>query len=75
MVEAWLEGPKRKQSMCHFFVKDTWTKEFLVLSSPRDDKTPLAEFLQVLQAAGLDKKKVVLKDKNGNFDHLKSTLN
>lgn len=57
-----------------FFVKDTWTKEFLVLSSPRDDKMPRAECLQVLQAAGLGKKKVVFKDKNGNFDHLKSTL-
>lgn len=57
-----------------FFVKDTWTKEFLVLSSPRDEKTPRAECLQALQAAGLGKKKVVFKDKNGNFDHLKSTL-
>lgn len=57
-----------------FFVKDTWTKEFLVLSSPRDDKMPRAECLQVLEAAGLGKKKVVFKDKNGNFDHLKSTL-
>lgn len=55
-------------------MKDTWTKEFLVLSSPRDDKTPRAEFLLTLQAAGLGKKKVVFKDKNGNFDHLKSTL-
>ena len=49
-------------------------KEFLVLSSPRDDKMPRAEFLQVLQAAGLGKKKVVFKDKNYNFDHLKGTL-
>ena len=57
-----------------FFVKDTWTKEFLVLSSPTDDKTPRAECLQALQAAGLGKKKVVFKDKYGNFDHLKSTL-
>ena len=63
MVEAWVQGPKRRQSMCHFFVKDTWTKEFLVLSSPRDDKTPRVEFLQAFQAEGLGKKKLCLKTK------------
>ena len=72
MVGAWLQGSKTRQRICHFFVKDTWTNEFLVLSCPRCDKTPRAELLQALQAAGLGKKKVVFKDKNGNFDHSKS---
>ena len=57
-----------------FFVKDTWTKEFLVLSSPLDDKTPRVDMLQSLNAAGLGKMKVVFKDKNGDFNHLRSTL-
>ena len=62
--------PKKKaKPYVPFFVKDTWTKEFLVLSSPSDDKTPRADMLQSLQAAGLGKVKVVFKDKNGDFSH------
>lgn len=57
-----------------FFVKDTWTKDFLVLASTADDKTPRADVLQSLKAAGLGKVKVVFKDRNGDFNHLKSTL-
>ena len=39
-----------------------------------DDKTPRPDMLQSLQAAGLGKKKVVFKDKNGDFNHLRNTL-
>ena len=67
--------PKKKaKQYVPFFVKDTWTKEFLVLSSTMDDKTPRPDMLQSLQAAGLGKKKVVFKDKNGDFNHLRNTL-
>ena len=67
--------PKKKaKPYVAFFVKDTWTKEFLVLSSPSDDKTPRADMLQSLQTAGLGKVKVVFKDNNGDFSHLKNTL-
>ena len=67
--------PKKKaKPYVPFFVKDTWTKEFLVLSSPSDDKTPRADMLQSLQVPGLGKVKVVFKDKNDDFSHLKNTL-
>ena len=56
------------------FIKETWTHDFVVLSSTTDDKTPNTRMLQSLQAAGLSRKKVVFKDKHGNFSHLRSTL-
>ena len=75
MVRARVQDRKKKaKPYVAFFVKDTWTKEFLVLSSPSDDKTPRADMLQSLQAAGLGKVKVVFKDNNGDFSHLKNTL-
>ena len=67
--------PKKKaKPYVPFFVKDTWTKEFLVLLSPSDDKTPQVDMIRSLQAASLGKVKVVFKDKNGDFSHLKNTL-
>lgn len=66
--------PRKKARVLPIFVKDTWTHEFLVLSSTTDDKTPTARMLQSLQAAGLGRRKIVFKDKHGDFSHLRSTL-
>lgn len=64
--------PKKKaKPYVPFFMKDTWTKGFLVLSSKEN---PRVDMLRSLQAAGLGKVKVVFKDKNGDFSHLQNTL-
>ncbi len=56
------------------WVKDTWTHDFVVLSSTADNRTPTSQVMQQLQSAGLGRKKIVFKDKNGGFDHLRETL-
>ena len=56
------------------WIKDTWTHDFAVLSSTADDRTPPPGVMQQLQNAGLGKTKIVFKDKNGGFNHLRETL-
>ena len=56
------------------WIKDTWTHDFAVLSSTTADRTPPPAVMQQLQNAGLGKKKIVFKDKNGGFNHLRETL-
>ena len=48
--------------------------DFAVLSSTTDDRTPSPELMQQLQIAGLGKRKIVFKDKNGGFNHLREML-
>ena len=65
---------KRTQPAFHFPVKDTWTHEFFLLSSPEVERTPSIQDVGGLVKAGLGKKKIVFKDKHGGFPHLRDTL-
>ena len=60
--------------MTNFFVRDTWTHGFVLLSSPSDEKTPTMQEMAELSAAGLGTKRVVFPNKRGDFEHLKTTL-
>ena len=68
--------PRKRQriSPMPVWVKDTWTHDFVLLSSTADNRTPTSQVMQQLQSAGLGRKKIVFKDKNGGFDHLRETL-
>ena len=45
--------------MTNLFVRDTWTHDFFLLSSPSDEKTPTMQEMVELFAAGVGKKRVV----------------
>eukprot|EP00794_Sanderia_malayensis_P013336 gene13336-14714_t len=57
-----------------FPVKDTWTHEFFLFSSPEVERTPGVQEIGALSRAGLGKKKIVFKYKRGGFPHLRNTL-
>ena len=65
---------RNRNALQPVWIKDTWTHDFAVLSSTADDRTPPPGVMQQLQNAGLGKKKIVFKDKNGGFNHLRETL-
>lgn len=69
------KGPMLKGSPL-FVIKprETWTHNFCLLSSVDISKTPNFEELSTLKDAGLGKKKVMFSKKEGDFEHLKSTL-
>ncbi|CAB4028644.1 E3 ubiquitin- ligase pub2, partial [Paramuricea clavata] len=71
--ETW---PRKKQRSSPFaaWVKDTWTHDFVLLSSTTAGRTPTPQIMQQLQSAGLGRKEIVFKDKQGGFDHLRETL-
>lgn len=55
-------------------IKETWTHDFFLLASQNAEKAPnLAESNALLQA-GMGKKHIVFKDKQGSFAHIKETL-
>ena len=65
---------KRQKTIPVIVVKETWTHDFFLLASPNAEKTPtLAESNALLQA-GIGKKRIVFKDKQGSFAHIKETL-
>ena len=65
---------KRQKTIPVVVVKETWTHDFFLLASPNAAKTPtLAESNALLQA-GMGKKRIVFKDKQGSFAHIKETL-
>jgi hypothetical protein len=65
---------KRKRPVPAYVIKDTWTHDFLLLSSPSTDKTPSVKEANEPLSAGLGKKRITFSNKQGDFNHLKSTL-
>ena len=55
-------------------VANTWTHEFVCLSLTNASITPNSREVDLLQKAGLGKKKIIFKNKHGEHDHVKQTL-
>ena len=67
--------PRKKQkTVIPFVIKETWTHDFFLLASPMAAKTPTLTESNALLQAGLGKKHIVFKDKQGSFDHVRETL-
>lgn len=52
----------------------TWTHTFICLSEPVAQFTPESAELNMLNEAGLGKKRVVFRDKSGAHNHVKEVL-
>lgn len=57
-----------------FKPKETWTHTFVCLSDIKDFDVPSREKKRRLKDGGLGEKKVIFNDKNGSFQHVKTTL-
>ena len=65
---------KRKKAVPAYVIKDTWTHDFFLLSSPSTDKTPSIKEANNLLYAGLGKRRITFSNKQGYFNHLKTAL-
>ena len=54
--------------------KETWTHDFCLLHATECERTPSQEYISTLKEADLGKKRITFHDKNGDFHHLKDTL-
>ncbi|XP_067031279.1 uncharacterized protein [Acropora muricata] len=57
-----------------FKPKDSWTHVFVCLSERDDSDVPQRDEKRALKEAGLGEKKIIFNNKNGQFEHVKSTL-
>ena len=57
-----------------FKPKDSWTHVFVCLSERDDSYVPQRVEKRALKEAGLGEKKVIFKNKSGQFEHVKGTL-
>ena len=65
---------KRQKTVIPYVIKETWTHDFFLLASPMAEKTPTLTECNALLQAGMGKKRIVFKDKQGSFDHVRETL-
>ena len=57
-----------------FKPKDSWTHMFVCLSERDDSYVPQRVEKRALKEAGLGEKKIIFSNKNGQFEHVKGTL-
>ena len=65
---------KRQKTIQAIVIKETWTHDFFLLASPNTEKTPTLAETNALLQAGMGRKRVVFKDKQGSFAHIKDML-
>ena len=65
---------QRNSPYMQFKPKESWTHIFVCLSDIEEDQIPSRERKQVLKEGGLGEKKLIFSDKNGSFQHVKTTL-
>ena len=56
------------------YVCNTWTDDFICLASTSVEETPTSIHLENLRRAGLGRKKIIFKNKNGDHNHIRQTL-
>ena len=56
------------------YVCNTWTQDFICLASANVEETPTSIHLENLRRVGLGRKKIVLKNKNGDHNHIRQIL-
>ena len=64
----------RQRARSSPYVCKTWTHDFVCLASTNMEETPTSIQLENLRRTGLGWKKIVFKNKNGDHNHIRQTL-